>query len=137
LKSIETTQKYFDLVSPFIYPVEEIIKAIPDYAVLIKQPIDLLHIKRKLEDGEYDDATQVDADIRLMLNNAKTFNPPHEPVYISAVGLGNLWAEKWKTLPSKDTRSASEDPLADDYIDEASDEEDGEYYGRRNLLALY
>ena len=133
IKSLEGTQKYFDAVAPFLYPVEEIIKAIPDYAALIKQPIDLLHIKSKLEEGVYEDASQVDADIKLMVRNAMTFNPPNEAVHISAVRLGEIWEDKWKTLPSKDTRDTSEDPLADDYIDEASDEEDGELYRRAEL----
>jgi bromodomain-containing factor 1 len=127
IKSLETTQKYYDAVSPFLYPVEDIIKALPEYSTLIKHPIDLLRIKSKLEEGVYEDASQVDADMKLMVRNAMTFNAPHDVVHISAVRFGEIWEDKWKTLPPKETRDTSEDPLADDYIDEASDEEDGEF----------
>jgi bromodomain-containing factor 1 len=125
---LETTQKFYDTVSPFLYPVEDIIAAIPDYARLIKQPIDLLKIKARLEAGDYEDFQQVDADMRLMIRNAKTFNPPQEPVHQCAVQLATIWDEKLKSLPAKqEARDLSEDPLADDFIDDASDEEDGEW----------
>lgn len=125
LKSFETTQKYSTIVAPFLYPVEEIMKAIHVYADLIKKPIDLNHIKKRLDDGEYDDFVQVDADIRLMIRNAQTFNPPTDPVYEYATALLNLWNEKIQNLPPKqDIRDVSEDPLADDYIEDGSDEED-------------
>lgn len=124
---METTQKFYDTVSPFLYPVEDIIAAIPDYARLIKQPIDLLKIKARLEAGDYEDFQQVDADMRLMIRNAKTFNPPQEPVHQCAVQLASVWDEKLKSMPAKqEARDLSEDPLADDFIDDASDEEDGE-----------
>lgn len=99
--------------------------AIPVYADLIKKPIDLLKIKKRLEDGEYDDFQQADADIRSMVRNAQTFNPPTDPVYEFATALLQLWTEKIHNLPPKqELRDPSEDPLADDYIEEGSDEED-------------
>lgn len=137
IKSLETTQKFYDTVSPFLYPVEDIIAAIPDYARLIKQPIDLLKIKARLEAGEYDDFQQVDADMRLMIRNAKTFNPPQEPVHQCAVQLASIWDEKIKSMPAKqEARDLSEDPLADDFIDDASDEEDGGSLDLRLLSEL-
>lgn len=134
---METTQKFYDTVSPFLYPVEDIIAAIPDYARLIKQPIDLLKIKARLEAGDYEDFQQVDADMRLMIRNAKTFNPPQEPVHQCAVQLASVWDEKLKSMPAKqEARDLSEDPLADDFIDDASDEEDGEWLMRRLRVEL-
>ncbi|KAK1926264.1 putative Bromodomain transcription initiation factor [Papiliotrema laurentii] len=126
LKSIETAAKNYNTVTPFLYPVEEIIKAIPQYADVIRQPIDLLRIRSKLDEGEYEDVSQVDDDIRLMVRNAQVFNPREDPVHIAAAGYLELWNEKWRNLPPKqEARDLSEDPLADDFIEDESDEEDG------------
>ncbi|WWC67087.1 uncharacterized protein I206_100994 [Kwoniella pini CBS 10737] len=119
IKSFETVQKFYPAASPFLFPVSEIIKAIPDYTSVIKKPIDLLIIKEKLENGDYDEVNQVDNDIRLMVNNALKFNPPGDPVSIAANQLLQIWIEKWQSLPPKqEVRDSSEDPLADNYEDE-------------------
>ncbi|WWD06100.1 hypothetical protein V865_004185 [Kwoniella europaea PYCC6329] len=125
VKSLETTQKFFPAAAPFLYPVEEIIKAIPDYTKVVKKPIDLLHIKDKLEQGLYDEVNQLDSDIRLMVNNALKFNPPGDAVNTAATQLLQIWNEKWQTLPPKqDIRDSSEDPLADNYEEDGYQSED-------------
>lgn len=125
MKSLEATQKHATIVAPFLFPVEEIMRAIPAYGDLIKKPIDWNIIKKRLDDGEYDDFTQVDGDIRLMVRNAQTFNPPTDPVYQYATTVLELWNDKIQNLPPKqEIRDVSEDPLADDFIEEGSDEED-------------
>ncbi|WVW81512.1 hypothetical protein I302_103506 [Kwoniella bestiolae CBS 10118] len=125
VKSLETTQKFFPAAAPFLYPVEEIIKAIPDYTKVVKKPIDLLHIKDKLEQGVYDDVHQLDNDIRLMVNNALKFNPPGDAVNTAATQLLQIWNEKWQSLPPKqEIRDSSEDPMADNYEDEGYQSED-------------
>uniref|UniRef100_A0A914D8R8 Bromo domain-containing protein n=1 Tax=Acrobeloides nanus TaxID=290746 RepID=A0A914D8R8_9BILA len=58
---------------PFQIPVEELIK-IPDYANIVQQPMDLLTIRLKLENGQYEDAWKFCDDIWLMFENAWLFN---------------------------------------------------------------
>ena len=119
------------MVGPFLYPVEEIISALPHYPTIVKQPIDLLRIKARFEDGEYDDVAQVDADIKLMIKNALSFNQPGDNVHDAATQLKQVWEEKWRTLPPKqEARDTSEDPLAEDLIEaDESDDEDCEFPG--------
>ncbi|WWC85549.1 uncharacterized protein L201_000413 [Kwoniella dendrophila CBS 6074] len=125
VKSLETVQKYFPAVSPFLYPVGEIIKAIPDYTQVVKKPIDLIIIKEKLEEGSYEDVHQLDHDIRLMVNNALKFNPPGDVVNTAATQLLQIWNEKWQSLPPKqEIRDSSEDPMADNYEEDGYQSED-------------
>ncbi|WWC57843.1 uncharacterized protein I303_100378 [Kwoniella dejecticola CBS 10117] len=119
VKSLETVQKFYPAVSPFLYSVAEIIQLIPEYTSVIKKPIDLLQIKEKLEEGVYDDVHQLDSDMKLMVANAQKFNPPGDPVSIAATQLLQIWNEKWQSLPPKqEVRDSSEDPLADNYEDD-------------------
>ena len=124
LKGFEASPKYFDAVSPFLYPVSQIIAELPEYATIIKRPIDLNHIKERLADGHYDDVAQVNSEIRLMTSNAMKFNPPGHAVHQAAQQLIQLWDEKWRTCPPKqETRDTSEDPLVEDYDMESEEEE--------------
>ncbi|ORX33563.1 hypothetical protein BD324DRAFT_639326 [Kockovaella imperatae] len=124
LAKIEKAAKNYNIVSPFLYEVEKIVEAFPQYSQVVKQPIDLNHIKQRLSDGTYDEVHQVDADMRLMFKNALAFNPPGDPVNDAAQGFKQIWDEKWKQLPAKvEMRDESEDPLAGDE-ETASDAED-------------
>jgi bromodomain-containing factor 1 len=126
LKGLETSNKTFEAVSPFLYPVEEIVKNLPDYAAIIKKPIDLNIIKGKLTEGEYEDVAQVDADVKLMIANALKYNPAQDPVHIAGNQLSQLWAEKLKSLPAKQaSRESSEDPLGGSIYGADSDDENG------------
>ena len=133
LKSFETTNKTYEIVAPFLFSVADLIATFADYGKIIKKPMDLLIIKQKIEDGVYDDISQVTADINLVVSNALTYNAPQDAVAVSAQQLGQLWAEKLKSLPPKqEVRESSEDPLAASIYDEGdSEDEDGEL----NLLA--
>jgi hypothetical protein len=74
--------------------------------------MDLLIIKQRLTDGEYDDISQVDSDMKLMFANALTFNPAQDPVAIAATQFQQLWAEKLRSVPPKYvSRDSSEDPI--------------------------
>ncbi|KAJ2810582.1 hypothetical protein GGI24_006987, partial [Coemansia furcata] len=67
---------------PFMRPVDVILDGCPTYYDVIKQPMDLGTVKRKLEGGEYATAEQFEADVRLMLANCYAFNPPGTPVHL-------------------------------------------------------
>ncbi|WVN87363.1 uncharacterized protein L203_102541 [Cryptococcus depauperatus CBS 7841] len=124
IRGLEGSSKYYLAISPFLYPVEKIMEELPDYAAIIKRPIDLNHIKDKLNDGLYDDVSQVDDDIRLMIANALKFNPPGHEVHTSATQLVQAWKEKWKGLPPKvEARDSSEDPLGEIFDGYSSDED--------------
>ena len=100
------------MIAPFLYSVDSLLATFPDYASVVKRPIDLLIIKQRLQDGEYDDISQVDSDMRLMFSNASKYNAAHDPVAIAATQFQQLWAEKLRSVPPKYvSRDSSEDPI--------------------------
>jgi bromodomain-containing factor 1 len=112
LKVLESTNKTYDMVLPFLYPVDQLMTMFPDYGSVIKRPIDLLIIKQRLMDGEYDDISQVDSDMKLMFSNALKYNAAQDPVAIAATQFQQLWAEKLRSVPPKYvSRDSSEDPI--------------------------
>lgn len=52
--------------------------AFQDYYTIIKQPMDMSQIKRKLENHEYSRSQECIDDFRLMFSNCITYNKPGE-----------------------------------------------------------
>jgi hypothetical protein len=70
---------------PFNEPVE--LDRYPDYLAVVKNPIDLGTIRKRLEAGHYATPAEVLADVRLVFDNARTYNPPGSDVYVMASTL--------------------------------------------------
>lgn len=68
----------------FNEPVDAVALNIPDYHVIVKEPMDLGTVRQKLEDGVYAKLGDFEKDVRLAFTNAIKFNPPEHPV--------NIWA---------------------------------------------
>ena len=88
---------------------------IPEYPKIIKKPMDLSTIKKKLDAGEYHSPDRFRDDFKLMIKNCMTFNPPGNPVHEAGKSLQSLFDEKWKNLPV---------PRSHDMSDDDDDEED-------------
>ncbi|CEP08952.1 hypothetical protein [Parasitella parasitica] len=116
--------KYRDINYPFLAPVDVVALNIPDYVNIVKHPMDLATIERKLADGDYDEPEQFEQDIRLMFNNCYLYNPPTLPVHKMGRDLEKVFDEKWAQKPA--TRSPS--PV----LDEAG-EDDDEMMDRNDL----
>ncbi|KAL7746639.1 hypothetical protein RI367_008039 [Sorochytrium milnesiophthora] len=93
LKHLESSPDAVD----FLAPVDPIAMGIPDYPKVIKHPMDLSTVKRKLKRGDYSDHLGFRSDVMLMLNNAFTFNSPQTIVYQAAVRLKLQFDREWKT----------------------------------------
>lgn len=98
---------------------------IPEYAKIIKKPMDLSTMKKKLDAGEYPTAEKFRDDFKLMIKNCMTFNPPGNPVHEAGKALQSLFDEKWKNLPVPRTHDSDEE---DDDDDDESDEERARTY---------
>jgi len=72
---------------PFLEPVDPIALGIPTYFEVIKHPMDLSTVEMKLKNHDYDSPEQFEDEIRLIWNNALTFNPPGSQVYNMAEDL--------------------------------------------------
>jgi len=70
---------------PFRKPVDEVALGIyPAYSNIITHPIDLGSIKSQIDNGDYCTKDELIADIQLVWNNAKKFNPIGHAVYDAA-----------------------------------------------------
>mmetsp|Transcript_12258 Transcript_12258/g.18467 ORF Transcript_12258/g.18467 Transcript_12258/m.18467 type:complete len:209 (-) Transcript_12258:155-781(-) len=86
---------------PFLQPVDWEALNLPDYPLIIKNPMDLGTIKSNIECKKYDDAYDFAEDVRLVWKNAKTYNTPGSPIYNTAESLSGLFERKFPTIRKK------------------------------------
>ncbi|KAI9090440.1 Bromodomain-containing protein [Phlyctochytrium arcticum] len=84
---------------PFLLPVDPIALGIPHYHDVIKFPMDLSTVKKKLENQAYHSTEEFEADVRLMFNNCYTFNPPGTDVYNYGKKLEEVFDRKLREKP--------------------------------------
>ena len=129
----ELTQKKHAAYNwPFLAPVGP---EVFGYYDMIKRPMDLSTIRRKLDDGDYDTPEQFKDDIVLMFRNCYTFNPVGSDVYDAGKKLEYAFNERWKALPPP-PRTPLVDPKASrksktprhkmDYTDDEDEDESDE-----------
>ncbi|KAI0762781.1 Bromodomain-containing protein [Fomes fomentarius] len=114
-------KQHYTIAHPFYEPVDPFRMGIPEYTKIVKKPMDLSTMKRKLDASEYATAEKFRDDFRLMIKNCLTFNPPGNPVHEAGKALQQLFEEKWKNLPVPRSHDLSEDE--DDEEEDHSDEE--------------
>ncbi|XP_028990766.1 histone acetyltransferase p300 isoform X3 [Betta splendens] len=79
---------------PFRMPVDPQLLCIPDYFDIVKNPMDLSTIKRKLDTGQYQDPWQYVEDIWLMFNNAWLYNRKTSRVYKYCSKLAEVFEQE-------------------------------------------
>jgi len=95
-------------------PLDPIALGIPAYHEVIKRPMDLSTIANKIALDQYADVSGVDKDIKLMVKNCFTFNPPGTPVHVCGEQLQKFWNEKWREiLAVPENEPVEEDPAFD------------------------
>jgi E1A/CREB-binding protein len=65
----------------FATPVDPVALGIPDYFDIIKSPMDLGTVRKKLEACNYRSLEQVQLDVHLTFNNAMLYNPKNTDVH--------------------------------------------------------
>ncbi|KAI5991495.1 hypothetical protein EDD15DRAFT_2447662 [Pisolithus albus] len=111
-------KRHWAIAHPFYEPVDPVKLDIPMYPKIIKKPMDLSTMRKKLDNGEYSNATKFFEDFKLMIRNCFTFNPAGTPVNQAGIELQRLFDEKWKNLPQ--IQDASEEDEEDE--DESEEE---------------
>uniref|UniRef100_A0A8C5CD98 Polybromo 1, like n=1 Tax=Gadus morhua TaxID=8049 RepID=A0A8C5CD98_GADMO len=81
----------------------------PDYFQQIKNPIALQQIRQKMKQGEYESVEQMEADLNLMLENAKRYNMPTSGIYKRALRLQQILQLKKRDVLRRD--DADEDSI--------------------------
>ena len=59
---------------PFAQPVDPVAFNLPDYFDLIKNPMDLGTVKKRVDKGHYSDVESFERDVRLVFSNAMLYN---------------------------------------------------------------
>lgn len=100
---------------------------LPTYPKVVKKPMDLSTMRKKLDNGEYDGQESFYDDFKLMIRNCFTFNPTGTPVNLAGSELQRVFDEKWKNLP----------PLrADDSEDDEDEVEESEEDSLQSALNI-
>ena len=87
--------KHYSFAMPFYYPVDPVALNIPTYHSIIKKPMDLSTMQTKLKTGQYENAKEFEADMRLMFKNCYKFNIIGDPTYVAGQQLEELFDKKW------------------------------------------
>ncbi|KAK1165164.1 bromodomain-containing protein 3-like isoform X1 [Acipenser oxyrinchus oxyrinchus] len=95
---------------PFYKPVDVEALGLNDYYDIIKHPMDLGTMKKKMEDRQYKDAQEFAADFRLMLMNCYKYNPPDHEVSAMARKLQDVFEMRFAKMPDEPVESATPAP---------------------------
>lgn len=86
----------------FNSPVDHVGLSLPDYPVIIKQPMDLGTIAKNLKSmpkkRHYKTLKDFSADVRLVFDNARVYNRTDSAIYSAAEGLAQLFEQKYSNL---------------------------------------
>jgi hypothetical protein len=141
------SKKHSGYAWPFYKPVDAKMLGLHDYHDIIKKPMDLGTVKRKMDDREYKTAAEFEADVRLIFTNCYKYNPPDHDVVkmgrklqdVFEMRFANIPDEPVTTYPSQHNNTnqadaSSSDSESDSNIDSDSDESLDEHSLREKIL---
>ena len=126
--------KYYQLTTPFMVPVDPVALNIPNYFTIIKKPMDISTVAKKLEEGNYSTAQEFEKDFRQIIWNCLKFNPPGNPVHLMGKQLEELFDGQWA---KKDEWIAEHSPAlaSPERTPESEDEESEEEVPETTMTA--
>uniref|UniRef100_A0A3Q3D474 Bromodomain containing 4 n=1 Tax=Hippocampus comes TaxID=109280 RepID=A0A3Q3D474_HIPCM len=95
------SKKHFAYAWPFHLPVDAKALGLHDYHDIIKHPMDLGTIKKKLDNRQYRDPQEFAADVRLMFSNCYKYNPPGHDVVAMARKLQDVFEMRFAKMPDE------------------------------------
>lgn len=102
----EVTKKLYEhpLAKAFIHPVNPELDRAFDYFKYVSHPMDLGTIKKKLDNAEYPNSTEWMSDIKLVWDNAKTYNNDKKSILNRAADrLSKKCNEIFKCIPKDES----------------------------------
>lgn len=87
---------------PFQQPVDAKTLNLPDYHRIIKQPMDLSTIKKRLENNYYYCAAEAIKDYQTMFSNCYVYNKPGEDVVVMAQNIEKMFQAKILLMPKEE-----------------------------------
>uniref|UniRef100_A0A804NNC0 Transcription factor GTE8 n=1 Tax=Zea mays TaxID=4577 RepID=A0A804NNC0_MAIZE len=100
--------------SPFLVPVDIVKLNIPDYFQIVKQPMDLGTIQKRMKAGMYSTPPEFAADVRLTFSNAMNYNPANNDVHLMAKTLSKNFESRWKLIEKKLPKPDEKPPQPDE-----------------------
>lgn len=91
---------------PFLYPVNT--KQFPTYKKIIKNPMDIMTIKKRLGDRTYKTREDFCSDVRLIFSNCEVFNEDDSPVGKAGYAMKSLFNTRWAELIAQDGVAAAD-----------------------------
>jgi hypothetical protein len=113
-------------------PLDPVALDLPTYTKIIKKPMDLSTMRKKLDNAEYPSADKFYDDFKLMIRNCFTFNPSGTPVNQAGQDIQKLFDERWQSLPQP--RSPS--PRRVESEDESDEEDDSDDQNARAIAMM-
>lgn len=96
-------------------PVDPVALGLPDYLEIVKVPMDLGTIMKRLDQGSYRDFHNFINDVHLTFDNAMLYNPKNSDVYALAKNLKKEFDSKIKSKISEFERGIEERRKFPDY----------------------
>ncbi|KAG5851215.1 hypothetical protein ANANG_G00090710 [Anguilla anguilla] len=87
---------------PFRQPVDAMRLNLPDYYTIIKTPMDLSTIKKRLENNYYWKAMECIEDFNTMFTNCYVYNRPEDDIVLMAQALEKLFLQKVAQMPQEE-----------------------------------
>ncbi|KAF5911125.1 hypothetical protein HPG69_001092 [Diceros bicornis minor] len=87
---------------PFQQPVDAVKLQLPDYYTIIKNPMDLNTIKKRLEHKYYAKASECIEDFNTMFSNCYLYNKPGDDIVLMAQALEKLFRQKLSQMPQEE-----------------------------------
>ncbi|XP_062049422.1 bromodomain testis-specific protein isoform X3 [Lepus europaeus] len=87
---------------PFQQPVDAVKLKLPDYYTIIKSPMDLNTIKKRLENKYYVKASECIEDFNTMFSNCYLYNKPGDDIVLMAQTLEKLFMQKLSQMPQEE-----------------------------------
>ncbi|KAM6262670.1 bromodomain testis-specific protein [Porphyrio hochstetteri] len=87
---------------PFHQPVDAAALNLPDYYSIIKKPMDLSTIKKRLEHNYYTKAAECIEDLKTMFLNCYIYNKPGDDIVFMAQELEKVFMQKISQMPPEE-----------------------------------
>ncbi|XP_041091278.1 bromodomain-containing protein 2-like isoform X1 [Polyodon spathula] len=87
---------------PFHEPVDASRLSLPDYHKIIKHPMDMGTIKKRLENNYYYSASECMQDFNTMFTNCYIYNKPTDDIVLMAQSLEKVFLQKVAQMPQEE-----------------------------------
>lgn len=96
-KVLAQIQKH-EFAGPFLKPVDHVALGIPDYPLIVKEPMDLSRVHKRLNTGMYPNPMAFAADMRKIWANAILYNPKNSPIHEMTLVMSEFFEKLYKPI---------------------------------------